>query len=104
MKADAGAAIHVAEMLDLIGLVAGVEVKGDDSTAVLWSGHIHVAISTDGEVAYGAESFGHNGGVKAGRQNEAVRFSRKGRKVAKSENKSGGRKLHGIGPLESPGG
>jgi hypothetical protein len=42
--------------------------------------------------------------VKAGRKNEAVRFSRKSRQAGKSESKSDGRKLHGIGPREFRGG
>ena len=66
--------------------MAGIEMERDDAASlpilVLRRGDVDVAVAADGEMAYRAEPFRDDAGVKAGRQRQAIGFW-------------GGRKYHG---------
>jgi len=79
MKADSGAAVDRAEMLDAIGMVARIEVQRDDAALarilILRRRNVNVAVAADRKMADGTQPFRNDRRVKPGRQRQTVRFT-----------------------------
>jgi len=76
VEPDTGAAVDRTEVFSPIGMMIGIEVKRDDAASLsLWvlrCGDVDVVVAADGEMAYRAEPFRDDAGVKARRQRKTI--------------------------------
>src|SRR5579864_5137944 len=100
MEPYARATVNRPKMLDLVGMMVRVEVKRDDAALarilILRRRDVDVAVAANREMADGAQAFGDDRGVKAGRQCQPVRFGRGKQRGGRRDDRGNTKHLHRI--------